>query len=120
MGFFSDSPSRPVGGDAEYANRREFPRFSLIATAALREPESDTKISGRISELSRKGCYVDTLIALPVGTKLELRISRDQGVFESAARIIYVQAAMGLGLAFVDVADEQLKILDSWLEELSG
>ena len=120
MGFFSDTPSHPVGGDGEYANRREVPRFSLIASAVLREPESDTKISGRISELSRKGCYVDTLIVLPEGTNLEVRISRDQGVFESLGKIIYVQSGMGMGLAFVNIADEQLKILDSWLGELSG
>jgi hypothetical protein len=120
MGFFSDTPSHPVGGDREYPNRREVPRFSLIATAALREPESDTKISGRISELSRKGCYVDTLIGLPEGTLLEVRISRDQGVFESRGKIIYVQVGMGMGLVFVNVPGEQLQILDSWLEELSG
>ncbi|HXN97666.1 MAG TPA: PilZ domain-containing protein [Candidatus Acidoferrales bacterium] len=120
MGFFSDTPSHPVGGEGKYTNRREVPRFSLIASAVLREPESDTKISGRISELSRKGCYVDTLIALPEGTNLEVRISRDQGVFESQGKIIYVQSGMGMGLAFVNIADEQLKILDAWLEELSA
>ncbi|MGD0402893.1 MAG: PilZ domain-containing protein [Candidatus Acidiferrales bacterium] len=119
MSFFSDTPSHPVGGSGKYSNRREVPRFSLIAVAVLREPESDTKISGRISELSRKGCYVDTLISLPEGTNLEVRISRDQGVFDSLAKIIYVQHGMGMGLAFVNPADEQLKILDSWLEELS-
>jgi hypothetical protein len=119
MGYFSDTPSHPVGGGGEYSNRREVPRFSLIAVAVLREPESDTKISGRISELSRKGCYVDTLIALPEGTHLEVRVSRDQGVFESHAKIIYVQSGMGMGLVFVNTADEQLKILDSWLDELS-
>jgi hypothetical protein len=119
MGFFSDTPSHPVGGDGEYPNRREVPRFSLIATAVLREPESDTKISGRISELSRKGCYVDTLIGLPEGTQLEVSISRDQGIFEAHGKIIYVQVGMGMGLAFVNVPTEQLKVLDSWLEELS-
>ena len=120
MSFFSDTPSHPAGGDGEYPNRREVPRFSLIASAVLREPQSDTKISGRISELSRKGCYVDTLIALPEGTNLEVRISRDQGVFESLGKIIYVQSGMGMGLVFVNVASEQLKILDSWLAELSA
>ncbi|HXN71160.1 MAG TPA: PilZ domain-containing protein [Candidatus Acidoferrales bacterium] len=119
MAFFSDTPAHPVSGDGEYPNRREVPRFSLIATASLREPQSDTKISGRISELSRKGCYVDTLISLPEGTHLEVRVSRDQGVFETLGKIIYVQAGMGMGLVFVNVSSEQLKILDSWLEELS-
>ncbi len=120
MGFFSGTPSNPVGGGGQYTNKREVPRFTLIATAVLREPETDMKIAGRISELSRKGCYVDTLINLPEGTKLEVRISRDQGVFESPGKIVYVQPGMGMGVAFVNVPTEQLKILDSWLAELSA
>src|ERR1700735_3614968 len=112
MAFFSDTPAHPVSGDAEYPNRREVPLFSLIATASLREPDSDTKISGRISELSRKGCYVDTLITLPEGTELEVRISRDSGVYESKGKIVYVQEGMGMGVAFLEVAPGQLKTLD--------
>ncbi len=120
MGAFSGTPSNPTGGSGPYPNKREVPRFSLIATVVLREPDSDTKISGRISELSRKGCYVDTLITLPEGTPLEVRISRDQGVFEAMGKIVYVQTGMGMGVAFLEVAAEQLKILDTWLTELSA
>ena len=120
MGFFSGTPSNPAGGGGQYTNKREVPRFTLIATAVLREPETDTKIAGRISELSRKGCYVDTLINLPEGTKLEVHISGDQGVFETSGKIVYVQHGMGMGVAFVDVPAEHLKILDSWLAELSA
>jgi hypothetical protein len=101
MGYFSDTPSNPVGGGGQYSNKREVPRFyAHRGTAVLREPESDTKIAGRISELSRKGCYVDTLIALPEGTNLEVHVSRDQGVFESHGKIIYVQSGMGMGARF--------------------
>jgi hypothetical protein len=120
MGGFSGTPPNPTGGSGSYPYKREVPRFSLIATVVVREPESDTKISGRISELSRKGCYVDTLITLPEGTALEVKISRDQGVFESNGKIVYVQPGMGMGVAFVDAPSEQLKILDSWLAELSA
>jgi hypothetical protein len=120
MGAFSGTPSNPSGGSGPYPNKREVPRFNLIATVVLREPDSDTKISGRISELSRKGCYVDTLITLPEGTLLEVRISRDQGVFESKGKIVYVQTGMGMGVAFLEVAADQLKILDAWLAELSA
>jgi hypothetical protein len=119
MGAFSGTPSNPAGGSGPYPNKREVPRFSLIATVVLREPDSDTKISGRISELSRKGCYVDTLITLPEGTPLEVRISRDKGVFESKGKIVYVQTGMGMGVAFLEIDAGQLKILDTWLAELS-
>ena len=118
MGAFSDTSTNETGGP--YPDKREVPRFCLIATVELREPVSDTRIPGRISELSRKGCYVDVLITLPEGTPLELRISRDQGVFQSTGKIIYVQPGMGMGVAFVDIPAEQLKILDTWLAELSS
>ncbi len=96
------------------------PRYSLIATAEIVEPTNDVHFSGRISEISRKGCYIDLLNPLPVQTVIQVRISRDQGTFESPGRIIYVQEGMGMGVGFLDIPAEQLKTLDSWLAESPG
>jgi hypothetical protein len=115
------SSNTPPSSDAgSYRNKREVPRFGFIATVDLREPTTDTRFSGRISEISRKGCYVDVLNTLPVGTVLEVRISRDCGVFESQGKIIYVQPGMGMGVAFLDLSAAHLAILDSWLAEISA
>jgi hypothetical protein len=115
-----DGFSNPVSSGPPYGEKREVPRFTFIASVVMTEPNADLRISGRISEISRKGCFVDVLNTLPVGTPLHLMISRDQGNFESAATIIYVQEGMGMGVAFVSPAAEQLKILDSWLAEISA
>ncbi|MFY9754135.1 MAG: PilZ domain-containing protein, partial [Candidatus Acidiferrales bacterium] len=96
------------------------PRYPFIATMTLIEPVSDTRIPGRISELSRKGCYVDVLVTLPVGTGIHLEVSRDQGIFKTTAKIIYVQEGMGMGVGFVDIPEDQLKILDDWLAEVAN
>lgn len=117
MGGSAGTPLNPGGTFREH---REVPRYTLIASIEMREPLTDTRIAGRISEISRKGCYVDVLITLPQGTHLDVRISRDQGVFESKAKIVYVHEGMGMGVAFLDIAPEQLKILDSWLAEISS
>lgn len=108
-----------ASSSATYSVRRTVPRFSLIASAEIIEPASGLRISGRLSEISRKGCYLDLLNALPAGTHIVVRISRDQGNFESPGKIIYVQEGMGMGVAFLDPSADQLKILDSWLEELA-
>lgn len=113
-GFSTVNPSPP------YREKREVPRFTFVACVDLTETTTQTRISGRISEISRKGCFVDVLNTLPVGTPLRLTISRDQGNFETPARIIYVQEGMGMGVAFVTPAAEQLKILDSWLSEMTS
>jgi PilZ domain len=110
----SDQPSDP-----SFANRRTVPRYPLIATAEILECVSEMRLSGRLSEISRKGCFVDVLNTLPPGTMIQLRVSRDQGTFVTSGRIIYVQEGMGMGVAFVDPPADQLQILNAWLSELS-
>jgi PilZ domain len=114
----AESFAAPPNSSPQYRERRSVPRFNLIATAEITEPASGVRISGRISEISRKGCYLDVLNTLPVGTQLRLTISRDQGSFTTDAKIIYAQDGMGMGIFFLDVPADQLKILDSWLAEL--
>jgi len=117
MAMSSDTPPSSVSG---FREKREVPRFTFIASVSIVEPVSDTRISGRISEISRKGCYVDVLNTLPVGTTIQVTATRDQGSFSSAGRIIYVQEGIGMGVAFVDIAENQLTILDAWLAEFSS
>jgi PilZ domain len=117
MGEVNDSSNLPK---TSFREQRTVPRYSFIAQVQLIEPTSDTKIDGRVSEISRKGCYIDVLITLPAGTLINLKILRDQGTFATNGKIIYVQECMGMGVAFLEVADDQLKTLDSWLAEISS
>jgi hypothetical protein len=103
---------------ATFANQRTVPRYTFIATVDIVEPVTDTKFSGRVSEISRKGCYLDILNTLPKGTLIHIMISRDKGTFVTAGKIIYVQDGVGMGVAFADVQPDQLAVLDSWLAEL--
>jgi PilZ domain len=113
-----DHAGGPTASGQPFGQRRSVPRYSLIATAELIEPVTDARMSGRISEISRKGCYVDILNTLPTGTKIQLCVTRDRGNFTTMGQIIYVQEGIGVGIAFVDPPDDQLEILDSWLAEL--
>jgi hypothetical protein len=117
MGTFSGTPPNPGG---PYPEHREVPRFTFIAHIELREPRTDMRITGRISEISRKGCFVDVLVTLPQGTDLNMRISCDQGSFETKSKVVYVHEGMGMGITFVEPAQDQLKTLDTWLAELSS
>jgi hypothetical protein len=103
---------------ATLKGQRAVKRYSFVATTELMDSGSATRLSGRVSEISRQGCYVDILNALPVGTLINVLISRDKGVFVTKGKIIYVHEGFGMGVAFVDPTNEQLKVLDSWLAEL--
>ena len=116
----SDRAGVPARSEPSASERRAVPRYSLIATAEIIEPINDLRFSGRISEISRRGCYVDILNPLPRETPIQIRISRDLGTFACTGKVIYVQDGMGMGVAFLDIAEDQLKILDSWLAELTA
>lgn len=109
----------PTETGLPFGQRRTVPRYSLIATAEVVESTTGARMSGRISEISRKGCYVDLLNTLPVDSAVQLCVTRDRGTFATMARIIYVQEGIGMGVAFVDPAEDQLRVLDSWLGELT-
>jgi hypothetical protein len=114
------SPGTPTGSGPPFRDKREVPRYSFIAEVTVTDVANDARMSGRISEISRKGCYVDILNPLPVDTSLQLTISRDQGAFTTPGKIIYVQPGMGMGVAFVNTPADQLKTLDAWLAELKA
>jgi PilZ domain-containing protein len=104
--------------DGPYSERRAVPRFNFIATAEIVEPVSDTHMSGRVSEISSKGCFVDLLNTLPKDTPIRVHITTDHGSFECEGTIIYVQDRMGMGVAFARPSNEQQCVLDAWLADL--
>ncbi len=79
---------------------------------------SGTLLSGRSSELGLGGCYVDSLNPFPEGTLVTLKILRDQGVFETKARVVYCDPRFGMGLAFTDMTPDQRSLLEAWLTEI--
>ncbi len=101
-----------------FTQRRALPRYMFTASVDLVDTTNAMKITGRVAEISRKGCYVDIMLPPPPGTLLRVLIYRDAGAFETNGKIVYIHERIGMGVAFLDTADDQLKILDSWLAEL--
>ena len=101
-----------------FAERRKAPRYSLLAIADLTDPGDAKMLSAKVSDVSRTGCFVDSPKTFPVGTSLKVIISRDERTFVAKADVIHVQEQIGMGIAFVDPPQDQLKILDSWLATL--
>ena len=98
-----------------YAVQRTIRRYSVLAVAELVETASTLCIVVKMIEVSRKGCYINTTTTLPVNTVLKVVISRDGQSFVTNGKVIYVHEEIGMGVLFVDSAEEQLEILDSWL-----
>ena len=113
-----NSPDSPGGSPVSTNERRKAQRYSFVATTEFTDSSNATKHSGRVTEIGRNGCYVDILNMLPVGTLLNVRISCDEGTFETKAKILYVHDRIGMGIQFLDTSKDQLETLDSWLVKL--
>lgn len=100
------------------ADRRDAPRYPLILVAEITELASGTKVIARTSDVSRTGCYVDTLNPAPKGSQIQLRLIRGEESFATEARVVYVSPGLGMGVRFHEhVTENQLIILDRWLAE---
>jgi hypothetical protein len=115
-----NSPDSPRDSASSPNEQRAVPRYPFVATTELTDSASAIQLSGRVTEISRQGCYVDTLNALPAGTSLNVRIFCDQGTFVTKGKIVYIQERIGMGVVFLDSPKDQLRILDSWLAGLAS
>ena len=112
------SPSSQRNKPLRKANQRSVRRCALVASVQVTELRSGAALSARISELGVGGCYVDALNPFPEGALVGLRILRDQGVFETKAKVVYCHSNFGMGLAFIDMTPDQRSLLETWLAEI--
>src|ERR1700730_3856830 len=118
--MLNGSNKKAGGGRAakNFAKPRAVRRCPFVASVEVTELRSGTRLSARTSEVGLGGCYVDALNPFAAGTQVRLRILRDQGAFEAAAKVVYSDPSFGMGLSFVKIAPEQRLILENWLEEI--
>ena len=95
---------------------RRSPRHPFFASAEITELETGMRMSGRTSELSRYGCYLDMMNPFPKDTLVLVKISAAEAFFEAKAKIIYSQPNMGAGLGFLEIAPPSQAVLERWLD----
>ncbi|HEY6467256.1 MAG TPA: PilZ domain-containing protein [Candidatus Acidoferrales bacterium] len=107
-----------------YAVKRMNPRFQFSAEAEITLRDG-TWLPAQLAEISARGCYVDTLEPLPVGTEFELSISDGMNTCDLSGKVIYEHTGgglgvIGMGVLFGNMGFEQHSAIDSWLLELAG
>ena len=109
-----------IEAGSRFANRRSVPRYPFSGAAAITEPLSGTRLAALVSEISAKGCYLESLDELPKNTIMKISVVRNDARFETWGRIAYVQAGTGSGVAFFETRAEHQRILDGWIAEISS
>ena len=129
---FLAEDDRPMGNEAQRSlprenrvtcplvERRKDERCSFTAAVTILEPASGARVEARTTDLCIGGCYVDTMNSFPVGTIVELRLTKDGRSFHSMAKVVSSQSDVGMGLAFRSPERSQALLLEKWLKELRG
>ena len=99
---------------------RNSERLPFSAVAQLIEPHSQARMSVRVADISRHGCYADALNSMPVGTKLTISIAHANAEFKTDATVIYSLRGAGMGLSFDELSPEMESVLNRWIAEVRG
>jgi hypothetical protein len=109
---------------ANYALRRTNPRFPFVADAEITLRDG-TWLPAQLTELSSRGCYVDTLESVPVNADVHLWICDGATTCEVSGKVIYKHSGgglgvVGMGVVFGEMSAEQHSAIDAWLRALAG
>jgi hypothetical protein len=97
--------------------RRRTPRYPFIATVEVLQKGAQAGISGRVTELSLYGCFIEMPDPFAKGSELLLKIYANNKYFESEAVAVYVNTGKGTGIRFQNVRPHYLSVLKQWLIE---
>ena len=111
------APGTPAWPSAE---NRAHARYPVSADAVVIEARSNTRLRGRATDISLRGCYLDAISLFAVGASVGLRLTTEARSFECEARVIYSLRDMGMGLMFTKISSDQATELRHWIAELSG
>jgi hypothetical protein len=101
-------------------DRRQHQRYAFSATAEVVDLVSGARLSTRAADLNLKGCYLDSLNPLPIGSKVRVRIRSHGAELTCTAVVRDSQPGMGMGVAFTDLDDARNALIRGWIEKLGS
>jgi hypothetical protein len=109
-----------IPAPADPVEKRTCPRYPFSPEVDVVDIQSVMRLRARLADISRNGCYVDTINPFAKGSLVTLTITRDNLSFKTQAKVVYSNSGMGMGLLFTTAEPHQLQVLGKWLSELSG
>ncbi len=102
----------------EQSDRRRFPRYPCTGGAEILQSGKSCGW-GRVSDISRSGCYIETMHPLPTGDEAQLRLTIAGVFLEISANVVSSDPLFGMGMDFVVVPTEQWEKLSNIIETIT-
>jgi len=102
------------------AERRSADRHIFTASAEVVDLSSGARFSTRTTDLGPGGCFVDTLVPLPVGARVHVGVRKGKTQLDTNGVVVYSQTGLGMGIAFDSLDQPQRDALEDWLADITG
>jgi hypothetical protein len=99
-------------------NRRQFARHRISFPLEMRDERVNTPLRVNATDISGNGCYVETIMPLPVGTALRVDLWIEQERLSPSAVVRTRDPGVGMGIEFTGLPVESKKRFQDHLEKI--
>ncbi len=99
-------------------NRRKFQRHRISFPLEFRDERVNTPMRVNATDISGNGCYVETVMPLPISTVLRVEFWIDQERISSSATVRTRDPGVGMGIEFTGLPEDSKKRFQAYLDKL--
>lgn len=103
---------------ARHDNRRKFVRHKISYPLELRDERVNTPLRVNATDISGNGCYVETVMPLPVATALRVDLWMGDERISPSAIVRTRDPGVGMGIEFTGLPEEGKKRFQAHLDNL--
>jgi hypothetical protein len=101
------------------AEKRRSPRYKCEGSAQVCEDGCEVRTWATFTDVSLHGCYLEAQATYPAGTLLHMKMEVNGVRFETKGKVRISYPYLGMGVAFEEMSDENLRRLKQLLGSLS-
>lgn len=101
-------------------SRRKSTRYRCTGGVELRRYESSSPVFANLNDISLEGCYIEAVSTLSVGAELLFLMRINEVQIRGRARVKTSHHAVGMGLEFMHLSNEDQQKLDFLVGTLTG
>jgi hypothetical protein len=101
-------------------NRRKFARHKISFPLELRDERVNTPLRVNATDISGNGCYVETVMPLPVATALRVDFWVDEERLSPSAIVRTRDPGVGMGIEFTGLPEEIKKRFQAYLDKIDA
>jgi len=111
--------AQPTSEGFQGAEKRRAPRYKCEGSAEVREEGCDVRTWATFTDISLHGCYVEAQATYPASTTLHMKLECNGVRIETKGTVRVSYPYLGMGIAFVDMSEENNVRLRQMLATIS-